>query len=702
MSAPDLDPLLRPRSIAVIGASLTNPNNVGSRALHQLRRFSGRDVYQVHPRAAEAGDPFAVTDIAELPAAVDLLVVALPAGSVVPVVRRAAEAGVRAALIFTSGFAEGGADGERAQAELGDIAARTGMLINGPNTIGFLNLHDGLLATFYLPMDTDLPPPGPVAIVSQSGALATYTEGLARDRGIDPGWLVTTGNEAGISVTDALAYLVDRPEVEVLFAVSEGLTDGVGLVNVATRAAELGKPFVMIKAGRSEAGLAAAMSHTASISGADDVFDAVCRQYGILRAEGLEQALDWVSVLQSGRRLTGCGVGLLTGSGGGGVMMADACQANGLAVPTTPEVERAVIEQLIPSYGSALNPVDVTAQAIASGLDNYATIVRCLVESDAFDAVAISSGLRAGQELEVAEIVAQAYRATDKPMVVNWYSTNPDSRRIMTDAGVPSFPDIGRALTALGALQRFQQATGHVASPPVHAIDVDRVVAARAEIPAARGTLTEAQSSAVLERYGFPVLFQRVAPDAASAAQYAAEADRFPVAVKLVSADIPHKSDIGGVKLGLTGADGVRASAEEILAAAARHAPQAAVEGLLVQQMAGAGTELVVGLHRDPAFGPVVTVGLGGVLVEVVGEVALRRAPVTRAQAVSAISELAGGRLVSHHRGLSAAATGALADLLVRLGQLAVELPEVSEIDINPVIVAGDTLTVVDALIVTS
>lgn len=701
MSVLNLDPLLRPRSIAVVGASLTNPNNVGSRALHQLRRFSGRDVYQVHPRAAEANDPLGVADVADLPAVVDLLVVALPAGNVVPVVRRAAEAGVRAALIFTSGFAEGGEDGQRAQAELEDIAAQTGMLINGPNTIGFLNLHDGLLATFYLPTDTDLPPPGPVAIVSQSGALATYTEGLARDRGIDPGWLVTTGNEAGVSVTDALAYLVDRPEVEVLFAISEGLQDGAALVDIAARAAELGKPLVMIKAGRSEAGLAAAMSHTASISGADDVFDAVCRQYGILRAEGLEQALDWVSVLQSGRRLAGAGVGLLTGSGGGGVMMADACQANGFAVPTTPSVDQAAIEELIPSYGSALNPVDVTAQAIASGLDNYARIVRCLVESEAFDAVGISSGLRAGQELEVAEIVAQAYQGTHKPMVVNWYSTNPKSRRIMAEAGVPTFPDIGRAITALGALRRFQQAVDQVAPPPVREVDAERVAAARAGIPATGGTLTEAQSSEVLDQYGFPVLVQQVSPDAASAAQYAADAGRFPVAVKLVSADVPHKSDIGGVKLGLADADGVQRAAEAILEAVAQHAPRAKVEGLLVQQMAGSGTELVVGLHRDPVFGPVVTVGLGGVLVEVVGEVALCRAPLTHDQAVSAIGELASGRLVSHHRGLSAGAVQALADLLVRLGDLAVELPEVREVDINPVIAAGDHLIVVDALIVT-
>lgn len=694
----NLDPLLNPRAVAVVGASLTNPNNVGSRALRQLRRFADRDVYQVHPRARSNAEALAVQAVTDLPDHVDLLIVALPVDNVVPVVRQAAEHGIGAALIFTSGFAEGGEEGERAQVELGQIADAHGMLINGPNTIGFLNLHEGLLATFYLPNDVEPWPAGSVAIVSQSGALATYTEGLARDRGINPGWLVTTGNEAGVQVTDVLAYLVERPEVEVLFATSEGVRDAEAFVSVATRAAELGKPLVMVKAGRSEAGLAAAMSHTAAISGADEVFDAICVQYGVLRATGLEEALDWLSVLQTGRRLAGDRVALLTGSGGAGVMMADASIQAGLAVATTPESDQEAIHKLIPSFGSAVNPVDVTAQAIASGLENYQRIVDTLIHSQGFDAVVVSSGLRDGQDLEVAAKVADSYQTSDKPIVVNWYSTNQASRQRLVQAGVPTFSDIGRAVGALGALRRFQELK--VDAQPVVVPDPGRVADVLRDLPAYAGPLTEVASKTLLASFGLPVLAERVAADPAEAALFASEGVTSPLVLKLVSPDVPHKSDIGGVRLGLGSADEVHQAGVEILASAAQHAPTARVEGLLVQQMAPPGIEMMVGMHRDPVFGPVVTVGLGGVLVEILSQVALRKAPLSTRHARQAIADIAGGRLAAHSRGLKEGQVEQLAQVLVSVGRLAIELPQVQEIDINPIIASQDRLVIVDALVV--
>ncbi|WP_114907720.1 acetate--CoA ligase family protein [Ornithinimicrobium murale] len=695
MTVPDLDALLRPRSVAVVGASMTNSTNVGSRTLSQLRQFFPGRTYLVHPRATGADS---APDLASLPETVDLLVVAVPAPAVVPVVADGARLGIRAALIFTSGFAEGGAEGVAAQAELQRISAETGMLINGPNTIGFMNLHDGILATFFLPPDIELPAAGPVAIVSQSGALATYIDEMARDRGIRPGWLVTTGNEAGATVTDCLAYLVERPEVTVLAATSEGLRDPEAFVHVASRAAQLGKPLVFVKAGRSAAGMAAAQSHTASISGGDDVFDAVCRQYGVLRADSLEQALDWLSVFQTQRRLVGNRIGLLTGSGGSGVMMADVAHDVGLDVATTPAADQELIGQWIPSFGSAVNPIDVTAQAIASGVGNYQRILKTLVHSTGFDCVAVGSGLRGPQAVEVAEKIAATYGETNKPVALTWYSTNQDSRRILVDAGVPTYQDSSRAIGALGALRRFQGQTGRVTEEPVKPPDQTRVADARALLGGGP-TLTEAASKKLLGLYGLPVVQEAVATTVDGTVEAAEAMAAYPVALKVLSVDLPHKSDVGGVRLGVADAAGVRHASEDILADVAEQRPDARIEGLVVQQMAPSGVELVCGVHRDPVFGPVVTVGLGGVLVEVVADVALCKAPLTLEHARSALAEVAGGRLVSHSRGISADQVDAVADIMVRLGDLAVELPEIAEIDVNPLIVSRSAILVADALV---
>lgn len=695
MTLPDLDPLLRPRSVAVVGASLTNPTNVGSRTLHQLRRFFAGRTYLVHPRGTGEAT---VTDLASLPETLDLLIVAVPAPAVVPVVAEGARLGIRAALIFTSGFAEGGAEGAAAQAQLQRIAAETGMLINGPNTIGFMNLHDRTLATFFLPPDIELPVAGPVAIVSQSGALATYIDEMARDRGISPGWLVTTGNEAGVTVTDCLAYLVERQEVAVLAATSEGMRDPQAFVRVASRAAQLNKPFVFVKAGRSAAGRAAAQSHTASISGEDEVFGAVCRQYGVLRADSLEQALDWLSVFQTQRRLAGERIGLLTGSGGGGVMMADVAHDAGLDVATTPPADQELIEQWIPSFGSAVNPVDVTAQAIASGVGNYRRILQTLVHSTGFDCVAVGSGLRGPQAVEVAEKVAATYLETDKPFALTWYSTNQDSRRILVDAGVPTYQDPTRAIGALGALRRFQEQMGRITEEPVREPDRARAARARAllgEDPA----LTEAASKSLLGLYGLPVVQESVATTVEGAVAAAEVMAAYPVAVKVLSVDLPHKSDVGGVRLGVADAAGVRHASEGILADVAERRPDARIEGLVVQQMAPSGVELVCGMHRDSVFGPVVTVGLGGVLVEVFADVALCKAPLTRQHAQSALAEVAGGRLMSSSRGISPDQADAIADIMVRLGDLAVELSEIAEIDVNPLIVSRSGVVAADALV---
>jgi acyl-CoA synthetase (NDP forming) len=697
-----LEPFLRPRSVAVVGASTRTPLNVGGRAAAVLRKHSEIDVFVVSTSAPPGGADGAYPSLSALPAPPDLVVVAVPAPAAVAVVEEAAAVGARAALVFSAGFAEVGDDGAAAQARLSEIARETGLLISGPNTIGYLNAHDGIHATFFLQPDEPAPQPGPVALVSQSGGFAAYIDELARDAGVDLGWLVATGNEVDLTVTDVLAYLVERPEVTVLAGFSEAIRKPDQFVDVAVRAAELGKPFVFLKAGGSEAGQGAAMSHTASIAGSDQAFDAVCTQYGVQRADSLEQMLDWLKVLQTGRSLSGDRVALLTGSGGSGVLMADAAEEAGLVVAPTPAADRGRIEALIPSFGSAANPIDVTAQAVASGVGSYGEVLSTLLASDGFDAVAIGSGLRGASALHIADAVAAAYTASDKPLTLAFYSTNEQARRILVGGGVPTYADSARSLGALGALRRHRDRPP-VTAPSPAPVDAGRAARGRELLASAAGrrTLTEFDSALLLELYGLPVSRQRLAASADQAAEVAAEL-RFPVAVKVVSMELPHKSDVGGVVLGVQDATGVADAGRQILEAVAANAPTAAVEGLLVQEMAPHGIELLCGLHRDPLFGAMVTVGIGGVLTEIHADVALRRCPVSEADALGAIRSLSGGRLTTSSRGLGVDQLAPLGAVLTGLSALAAELPEVAEIDLNPVIVSAAGPRIADALVVLS
>ena len=308
-----LDSYLNPESIAIIGASSTNAHNVGSLAASLLKASYRGRLYLVSSKSSAVGGIPTHPSLADLPEQLDLLIIAVPAEAVVDVLKDAVEAGVKSALIFSAGFAETGTEGLAIQAKIVDIANSSGMRIGGPNTVGFVNFHDGIPATFFLPPGEPLREPGPVAIVSQSGGFASYIDEQAHAAGVHAGWLVATGNEVNITVTDVLAYLVERPEVTVVACFSEAMQDAGAFIEVAVRAAELDKPFIVLKAGGSDAGQQAALSHTASIAGSDDVFSAVCRQYGVLRAESLEQMLDWLKVFQTGQRLRGTRLGILTG-----------------------------------------------------------------------------------------------------------------------------------------------------------------------------------------------------------------------------------------------------------------------------------------------------------------------------------------------------------------------------------------------------
>lgn len=688
-----LGPMLNPRSIAIIGASNRLPGIGGYVTANVARAFKG-PIYPVNPRETEVQGLKAYASIADLPRDIDLAIVVVPSNGVASVLEACAAQGVAGVVIITSGFAEIGGDGTGLQAEIAEVIARTGLRAIGPNCIGFMNLTDGVMANFVINPEDPLPGGGPVCLVSQSGGLGGYMVRKALTAGLNLGWFVSTGNEVDASVSAVLRELVERDDVRVLLGAFEALRDPDLFIETALRAQALDKPFIVLKAGRSEEAAVAAQAHTGSMVGSAEAFDAVCRQYGIFSVHSLEEMLDLGVIFQGGRRTRGRRVGIITGSGGAGVILADACMLEGLQAPALPAADQAMLMELMPKpfMGSVANPVDVTAQA----LSNPGTFEAVLTKVPASDAVDMLAPVIIGNPT-YPDMYIRSHASTQKP--VAFVSTLLPTT--LLDVGVPAYTDPRRAAHALAAMAKFSLTPKRTERPKMLPADPERTAIARAILSAPRDgdALMEVDSKALLALYGAPTT-REIMCRSADEVVAAAKKIGGKVALKVMSFALPHKSDVGGVRLGLSGDDDVRAGHAGLLADVARNAPDAKIEGVLVQEMAPARLEILCGMTRDPVFGPIVAVGLGGVMVEIMAEAALLPAPFDASDVKAALGELLGGRLLTSSRGLNAAELDAISRLAVALGQAALELPEIAEIDVNPVRVADGAALAADALIV--
>src|SRR6266566_6317250 len=611
--------LFSPQSVAVVGASEAS---LGSYVFQNLHRdFPGR-LYPVNPKRAEVHGVKAYPTVDDLPEAVDMAVILTPAVTVPDIIEASAQRGIGGAVVLAAGFAEAGAEGKAAQQRMTDVARAHAFPIVGPNCNGFYNNRAKVAATFAIPTDMDRPKMGPVAVVSQSGGFGSYILLKAITAGVRVSWYLSTGNESDMNVSRSLRYLIEQPEVGVVLTFFEAVRSPEVFVEVAARAAELGKPVVAVKAGYTSEGARAAFSHTASIAGSGEVYNAICRQYGLIQASSVEQMIDFGLALQTGRTMAGRRLGVMTQSGGSGALMADVAETVGLTVPVLPDADRQYLQSLLPSFGSAANPVDTTGNF---NMDNFDAVYGGLAASDGVDAVLPLIWYVSERETEATRKV---WAATDKPLVV---------------ATTLSAPDISEA--------------------------------------------------------GIPVSREAIA-DNAEAAVAAARDLGGPVALKVLSYGLPHKSDSGALRLGLTGDDAVWHAYEEMLDSVKSANPELKVEGVLVQEMVPASVEISCGLQRDPVFGPVVAVGIGGVLIEIVGGTVLLRAPFSQRQAQDAVARIAGGRLRTASRGLSEAQATTIAQVMTGLGTLALEIPEVESADINPIRVDGEVAKAVDALLV--
>lgn len=691
--------LLHPRSIAVIGAS-DDPVKLSGRPVDYMTRlgYAGRLLPVNATRDEVQGLP-AYRSVTDIDGDIDLAIVLVPAGQAIAAVRECGKRGVKVVIVGAAGFAETGAEGAALQEELRQVANDVGVRVLGPNCLGMIGVADQAFPTFSTALDelSDLRS-GPVAFVSQSGAFGSFIFSAAQQAGIGISHYVNTGNEVDLSVSEVMGMFLEAEETHVVLAYFEGVTDGTQLLDVARRAEELDKPIVACKVGRSEAGARAAASHTASLAGEDEVFDAVVRQHGIVRVDGTESMLDAAQVFATGRRATGRRLTVLTSSGGAGVLMSDAAEARGLQVTPWDEPWQAKMASILPAYGTTTNPIDLTG-TLAAEPELLRRSLDIAVEHPETDLIAVLLGNSDASADQLVDAIAASGQSTRRPIVVVWTGGNGRAGDRLRRLGIPCFTDAGRAAAALGLLTDHSLRTE--LEVPTRPDDID-VRAARRIVAVARSQgrvqLDEAESTRLIAAYGVPTAAQLVATTADDAVRALDELGG-PVALKVLSTKIAHKSDVGGVVLGLTDADAVREAADQVLSIAVRQGDPDA--HLLVQQMAEPGVELIAGLKHDPVFGPVVVVGLGGILVEVLGDSRVAVAPLSSGTAHGLLTGLRGAAMFGPVRGRPARDLTTAADIVSRLSWLANDLAgNLAELDVNPLILGpeGASTVAVDCL----
>ena len=709
--------LLNPSSVAVIGAS-DDALRIGGRPIGSMLAcgYQGT-ILPVNPRHRTIQGLTAYPSIDALPLTPEVAIIAVAASDVPATIDQLGRRGTRAAIVFSAGFAEVGGDGEALQASMLAAARRHGMRILGPNTLGLLAPSSGFYGSFTSTVEGGYPAPGRVGIASQSGAYGGHILWLVREHGIGLSACVMTGNEADITLGEVIGLLVDDPGTDVIAVYSEGIVDGERFVASLDAARRARKPVVMMKVGTSAIGGEAARSHTASIAGNDRVTDAVLAEFGVCRARSTEHLLDVARLATRRIYPVSNSLGVLTISGGAGVIVADAAEAEGLPMPPMPEAARQALQRLIP-FSSPRNPVDCTAQVL-NDPKVIAAFLEQTVAAGGYASVLVFftyvGGAASIGPMIRREMAAVRERHPDR-LVVACVLAAPDQARAYEEAGLPVFGDPARAVAAIAAMGRFGAAfarsdpggasTGASAGAPIGRLagGLEGGSADRPDVPTfvlPAGALNEAEALALLSQAGIPTVPQQVCADADTAVE-AARTFGYPVVLKIASADIAHKSDIGGVLLDVGDPAAVRTGHALLLERARDAAPAARIDGVLVAKQLGGGIECLAGIQRDPVFGPIAVVGLGGIFVELLGDVALRRCPFGEAEALAMIRSIRGAAILDGARGRPPADVAALARLLSRLSQVAAEAgPALRAIDLNPVIVrpAGQGAFAVDAVI---
>lgn len=677
-----LTPFFRPKGVVVVGVS-TSPDKLGYGVARNLVgsgypgaiHFMGQKPGELFGRVLHA-------DLQSVPDPVDLAVLIVPASAMPDALRACARRKIRAAILESAGFREAGLEGASLERICMQIARDNGIRLLGPNCIGTLDTHLPLDTTFLQP---PMPPAGGIGFISHSGAFCAAIIDWSRQQGFGFSLVASLGNQADVNETEILPLMASDEQTDVIALYMEGVSDGPAFVQAARRVSIEQKPIVALKVGRFDSGQKAAASHTGALAGADVAFDAAFRKSGIFRADSAEQMLDWAHALEvcplpSDRR-----VAVLTDAGGPGVIAADALEFSGLKLAELAAATRQALASQLPPAASVSNPVDMLA---AAGPDQYAVCLRLLLQDPAVDSVLMILPPPPTSTAEaVAEAVIPVIQSFPKPVVVALLGSRGTAAAfdLFSRAQVATYPFPERAASALGVLRR-------------RADFMADAMASQASLarPYPRPEIApNASPESLIAAYGIPTLNPRLArsPDEAA---LIADGLGYPVALKISSPDLPHKSDVGGVVLDVKSASGVRAAYAQLTRSVAANAPGARLDGALIQQQAPSGQEVIIGVSRDPTFGPLVMFGTGGTEAEALRDVAFALAPLSLSEASDMLDRTWAGRRLRGFRNLPPADRSAVEASLVRLSWLAVDQPDILEIEINPLIALPDGVIAVD------
>ena len=692
--------MLNPRSIAVIGA--TERMQYGGRFLRSVMAAKDRvDVYPVNPRYDELLGLKCYASVNDLPEAPDTVGIIVPYHRVIPVLRESADRGAGSAIVISAGFSERGVEDRRElQAELGGVARETGVRISGPNCLGLANVKDDIWACASSRLDGVELSRGSVGLVCQSGASA-FGPFLSRavGRGVGYSYIVSTGNEADLDAPDFARYLLDDDDTSVIALFIEGFKNARKFLEVARLAAERGKPIVAVKIGRSDHGMRAARSHTAALTGADEVYDAAFRQYGVTRVHDWDKLLEVSQLLADRRAPKRRGIALVSHSGGVCSLTADNLGDAGLELPELSDPARDAINDILDGFGWAANPADITGHA---SRDTVVPIMENMIGEAEVGALVVASSASDAQARHVIDV-----RDRHDKLVTFLYTGNElgESTGLgrLKRAGIPIFHSPENLASALRQLYDYHEwrqrraETGFASVTPMSTSQLDLAESLRAANVTALG---EYDSKRVLAGWGVPSADDRRVSSVDEAVDAATEIG-YPVALKVDSPDILHKTEAGALSVGLSDENAVRHAYVQVTSNATRYAPAAEIKGVLVQEMVTGGTEVIVGVTQDSQLGPVLLYGMGGVMVEIMRDVALRVCPISRLDAREMVAQVRGSRVLHGFRGRPAGDVEALTATLVGISQMAVHLEgTVDELDVNPLMVLsnGQGVKAVDAI----
>ncbi|MEW6504084.1 MAG: acetate--CoA ligase family protein [Chloroflexota bacterium] len=692
-----LRPFFAPRGVAIIGASAT-PNKLSYGILRNMTLYGYQgQIAPVNPKADEILGLKCYPDITSVPDPLDLAVIVLPAPVIPATLEACGQRGIRAVIIISGGFKEVGEEGASLEKQILEIASRYQMRLIGPNCVGTLDLYSGLNTTFI----QGVPQKGGIGFISQSGAVGGGVVDYIRNKFIGFANFASLGNEADITETDVIEYLSEEEHTRVIAVYVEMIRDGQRFMQIARRVTPQ-KPIVLLKAGRTGAGARAVSSHTGSLAGSHAAYRAAFQQAGVIEAQTVSDLFDISMALAHQPLPKGNRVAIITNAGGPAALLSDSLAEHGLQIADLEERTRAALRSRLNPAAQVANPIDMLGGAEPPEYEF--ALQQALADPNVDAAVVILVPQALVNPLEVAEKIIQVSASRQKPVLTCFMGewSVAQARERLHSSGIPMyvFPEIpGRVLGAMLQYARWQEQPRFEAS---RLSKIDRSAAEQVLAQAAgQAALGEAQTRPLFEAYGIAVVDGQAAHSAEQAAEIAQKIG-FPVALKIISPDILHKSDVGGIRLHLNDPQSVREAYQEMLNSIAIRLPQAHLEGVLVERMAAKGQEVIIGMRRDPNFGPLMMFGLGGIYVELFGDVSFRVAPLTRREALEMIHQTRAGTLLSGFRGEEPGDLDAVVDVILRLSQLALDFPQIAEMEVNPLRVFRQGALALDGRIILS